>query len=71
MSIHSDRFNELPFETRTIACALMLEYEIRNMEAEKVRLKNRYDQSIKEINEKITYCKRDLDSYQQPTHPSQ
>lgn len=60
MSIFSEQFNELPFETRAIACNVMLEAQIRDMYREAERLKRRYETSKKEINEKIKYCEREL-----------
>jgi len=60
MSIHSDKFNDLPFDIRVIACNLMLESQIRDLYKEKDRLKLRYETSKKEINEKIKYCEREL-----------
>ena len=60
MSKYSDDFNELPFEVRKIAAKVMLQYQIRDLGFEKERLKKRYNQSLKEINEKIKYCELDL-----------
>ena len=61
MSKHSDRFNELPLETRQIASNLMLEHQIRDLHLEMGRLKQRYHTSRWEINEKIKYCERELE----------
>ena len=60
MSIHSGKFNALPFEIREIACNVMLESQIRDLYKEKDRLKRRYETSKKEINEKIKFCEREL-----------
>lgn len=60
MSIFSEQFNELPFDVRVIACNLALETQIRDLQLESSRLKRRYEESRKEINEKIKYCEREL-----------
>lgn len=60
MSKHSDRFNALPMEVRIICCNLALQDQIRDLGFEKDRLKKRYSQSKKEIDDKIKYCEREL-----------
>jgi len=62
MSKYSDDFNALPFETRKIVSKVMLQGQIRDLNFEKKRLKTRYNQSLKEISEKIKYLERDLES---------
>ncbi len=62
MSKYSDDYNASPFEVRKIAAKVMLQGQIRDLNFEKERLKARYSQSLKEINEKIKYCERDLES---------
>jgi hypothetical protein len=57
----SDAFNALPYETRNICVGVMIDTEIRVLEREKVRLKDRYYQSRKEINEKIMFMKQELE----------
>ena len=60
MTDWSEKYNDLPMEVREIASKVMLQHEIRDMYAEKERLKRRYEQSRKEINEKIKYCEHEL-----------
>jgi hypothetical protein len=62
MTKHSDAFNELSFETRAICSKVLLQDQIQGMRLEKERLKRRYSQSLKEINEKIKYCERELEN---------
>ncbi len=66
MSVHSDKFNALPFEVRAIASNVMLEHTVRDLYLERDRLKRRYETSRKEINEKIKYCERELELKAQP-----
>ncbi len=49
----SKKFNDLPKETRLIASAVSCQTNIQFLNFEKRRLKKRYSQSIKEINEHI------------------
>ena len=49
----SDKFNKLPIEIRNIACASSAYENINYLVREKQRLKKRYNQSVKEINEHI------------------
>jgi hypothetical protein len=49
----TEAFNNLPDETRNIACAVSAYDNIRYLEREKTRLEKRYKQSINEINEHI------------------
>lgn len=60
MSIHSDRFNEMPIEFRKIAINMSVEDEIRCLMREKGRLKARYEKSCSEINDKINYMAQEL-----------
>lgn len=60
MEKESEAFNALPDETRKIYSRLLLRVEVRLMETEKNRLKRRYNQSLKEINEKIKYMESEL-----------
>tara|TARA_R110000744_G_scaffold341635_1_gene446833 strand:- start:3431 stop:3589 length:159 start_codon:yes stop_codon:yes gene_type:complete len=47
-------------EVRIICCNLALQDQIRDLGFEKDRLKKRYSQSKKEIDDKIKYCEREL-----------
>ncbi len=53
MSKHSDAFNALSFEVRSICSGVIVETRINQLRIEKNRLKRRYLQSMKEINEHI------------------
>jgi hypothetical protein len=48
-----NEFNSLPYEIRTIACAVSNEQEINALKREKARLIKRHEQSLKGINEHI------------------
>lgn len=54
----SEKFNELSPEIRTIGAAAEAQLRIQHLNFEKSRLKKRYDQSIKEINDHIKNCER-------------
>ena len=56
----SEKFNALSPEIRTIGCAAEAQLRIQHLNFEKSRLKNRYDESIAEINEHIKNCERHL-----------
>jgi len=60
MSKYSDAYNALPFEVRAICSKVLLQDQIRDLHFEKDRLKRRYNQSLKEINDKIKFCEHDL-----------
>lgn len=62
MSKYSDDYNALPFETRKITAKVMIQGQIRDLKFEKKRLKTRYNQSLKEINDNIKCCEGDLES---------
>ncbi len=49
----SNEYNKLPFEIRHIAAAVTCQTNIQYLNFEKQRLKQRYQQSLKEINEHI------------------
>jgi len=53
MSKWTDEWNKLPYEIRHIGSMCGAEMRINQLEMEKDRLKRRYDQSLKEINEHI------------------
>ncbi len=61
MNSASDKYNALPSEVRAITSAIGLEQQIRGLEREKVRLNNRYNRSLEEINDHLSACKRDLE----------
>jgi predicted RNase H-like nuclease (RuvC/YqgF family) len=56
----SELFNALPKRTRTIGAAMECQTRIQHLRFEKDRLKKRYQQSVKEINEHIRACDRAL-----------
>lgn len=53
MSKWSDAWNELPYDIRHIGAMCEYELRIQHLQMEKNRLKKRYTQSLKEINEHI------------------
>ncbi len=53
-------FNNLTIETRTIANAVAMQDQINGLKREKERLKKRYNQSVKEINDHIKSIERSL-----------
>ena len=60
MSIHTDRFNALPKETRIITGMVITETQINELRISKQRLKRSYDNTIHEINVKIKFLEREL-----------
>jgi len=54
----SAEFNALPFETRTIACAVSNERQISFLRRERERLTKMYKQSLKEIDDHIERLER-------------
>jgi len=64
MSIHADRYNDLPFETRTICSALMIENEIRLVEIEKKRMLSEYRKAIRAHNERIKRMRQHLRAFE-------
>lgn len=57
MDTWSEKFNALPPEIRHIGSMCETELRIQHLNFEKDRLKKRYQQSCKEINEHIKTCK--------------
>lgn len=58
MSKWSEQFNKLPKEVRHIGAMCEAETRIQHLNFEKKRLKARYAQSIREINEHIANCEK-------------
>lgn len=55
-----DKYNALPIADRVIGSAMDCLTRIQHLNFEKDRLKRRYQQSIKEINDHIKNCERGL-----------
>ncbi|MCP3961345.1 MAG: hypothetical protein GY719_26150 [bacterium] len=56
----SAEFNALPLEVRTVGAALEFRTRIQHLKMEKRRLKKRYRQSCREIDDHIRNCERAL-----------
>lgn len=54
----TEKFNNLSPEIRKIGSASEAQLRIQHLNFEKGRLKKRYDQSIKEINDHIKNCEK-------------
>jgi hypothetical protein len=54
----SQEFNALPEHIRIIGAAMEVRTRIQHLNFEKDRLKRRYDQSMREINEHILNCEK-------------
>ena len=65
MTDWTKKFNELPKEIRVIGSAMEAQTRIQHLKLEKDRLRKRYQQSCREINEHIKSCEKwiaDLDA---------
>ena len=56
----ADDFNSLPIETRKICGVVIAEMRISQLKMEKERLKKRYRQSVREVNDHIRNLKNFL-----------
>ena len=56
----SEQYNRLPFETRIICSAVLMENQILQLVKEKRRLEKHYHASLLEINEHIDNIRRSL-----------
>ena len=61
MSKWSDLYNSLPDEWRAVGRPCEMQVRIQHLKAEKDRLKRRYNQSLKEIDEHIANLERELE----------
>ena len=57
----TEKFNSQSEEVRTIGQAMELQTRIQHLNFEKDRLKSRYNQSVKEINDHIKNCEQSLE----------
>lgn len=58
MSLWTDKWNALPYEVRHIGSMREAEMRINQLLMEKGRIKKRYDQSMKEVNDHIRSLKK-------------
>jgi len=56
----SEKFNALPRDIRHIGAMCEIELRIQHLNMEKVRLKRRYQQSCRQINDHIEDCEHSL-----------
>jgi len=56
----SEEFNALDYKTRLIGSSIQTQTRIQHLIFEKNRIKKRYTQSMKEINEYIKNCEKHL-----------
>ena len=60
METVSEKYNKLPIEVREICSQMFLIYQIRDLEIEKDRAIRHHRALLKQINNHIDNCKRDL-----------
>jgi len=63
MKSWADKYNALPIEIREITSKILIETQINQLFKEKARLRVRYEQSMKEINEHINILMRAYNDY--------